>query len=408
MHGAQGLYGVTPDLSTFGKALGNGFAVSRSPAGGSSWNAAGCAAPHERVFLLSTTHGGETHALAAAMAVLDVFTTEERSRPPVAIGEKLARGVGESRRQPVSRSTRGARPSQQHGVRHARPDGKPSQDYRTLFMRQRCRAGVLAPSFVVSSALTDEDIERTVEAVAQACVVYREALDEGDPSDVHRGPVGQAGLPEVRLIGLSPPAGDLDLLCLGAHPDDIEIACGGTLLALSAGRKVRATAVVFTGAGERRAEGLAATPRFVPGCEVQIVGLPDGRLPTHWETVKQTLEDVAASCKPQLILAPRPDDAHQDYRLVAELVTTVWRDALVLHYEIPKWDGDLGRVTHYVPLSDKIARRKVDLLDECFPTQRHHDWWSEETFLALMRLRGVECRHRYAEAFVVGKAVLDV
>ena len=210
------------------------------------------------------------------------------------------------------------------------------------------------------------------------------------------------------MIGLSPPAGDLDLLCLGAHPDDIEIACGGTLLALSAGRKVRATAVVFTGAGERRAEGLAATPRFVPGCEVQIVGLPDGRLPTHWETVKQTLEDVAASCKPQLIFAPRPDDAHQDHRLVAELVTTVWRDALVLHYEIPKWDGDLGRVTHYVPLSDKIARRKVDLLDECFPTQRHHDWWSEETFLALMRLRGVECRHRYAEAFVVGKAVLDV
>jgi hypothetical protein len=86
----------------------------------------------------------------------------------------------------------------------------------------------------------------------------------------------------------------------------------------------------------------------------------------------------------------------------------VWRDALVLRYEIPKWDGDLGRVTHHVPLDPVTARRKVALLDECYPSQVGRDWWDDETFLGLMRLRGVECHHRYAEGFVVEKAILSL
>jgi LmbE family N-acetylglucosaminyl deacetylase len=125
--------------------------------------------------------------------------------------------------------------------------------------------------------------------------------------------------------------------------------------------------------------------------------------------VKSLLEDVAASTPaPDLVFAPRRDDAHQDHRLVAELAPTVWRDALVLRYEVPKWDGDLGRVTHYVPVDDELARRKVDLLDDCYPSQSTRDWWDARTFLGLMRLRGVECRHPYAEGFVVDKATLAV
>ena len=96
------------------------------------------------------------------------------------------------------------------------------------------------------------------------------------------------------------------------------------------------------------------------------------------------------------MFAPRRDDADQDHRLIGELASTVWRDSLIMHYEIPKWDGDLGRVTHYVPLDTAVAHHKIELLHECFPSQGHHHWWDDETFLALMRLRGMECRQRYA------------
>ena len=102
------------------------------------------------------------------------------------------------------------------------------------------------------------------------------------------------------------------------------------------------------------------------------------------------------------------DDAHQDHRLVGTMAPTVWRDALVLHYEIPKWDGDLGRSNCYVPVASELGRRKVSLLNEHYPSQRTRDWWDDETFLALMRIRGMECRSRYAEAFHTSKAVLSV
>jgi LmbE family N-acetylglucosaminyl deacetylase len=109
-----------------------------------------------------------------------------------------------------------------------------------------------------------------------------------------------------------------------------------------------------------------------------------------------------------VVFAPRLDDAHQDHRLIAELASTVWRDSLILHYEIPKWDGDLGKVGHYVSLEPEIAHRKVQLLHECFPSQVGRDWWDDETFNSLMRIRGVECRSRYAEGFLVSKAKLSV
>lgn len=209
------------------------------------------------------------------------------------------------------------------------------------------------------------------------------------------------------MLGLSPGDGPLQVLCLGAHPDDIEIGCGGTLLRL-ADRGAEVTALVLTGEADRVAETTKAMGQLAPGARLVCAGLPDGRLPEHWGAVKQTLEDLAATCAPDLVLAPRTDDAHQDHRLVGSLVTTVWRDALVLHYEIPKWDGDLAAPTHFVPLTEEAARRKVDVLNECFPSQTGRDWWDDELFLGLMRMRGIECRSRYAEGFFATKVVLDL
>ena len=206
------------------------------------------------------------------------------------------------------------------------------------------------------------------------------------------------------MIGLHLGDRVLDVLCLAAHPDDVEIGCGGLLLALEGRARIRT--VVLTGTGGRVDEARHGAASFGVESLVQH-DLPDGRLPAHWGEVKQALTD-AAHPAPDLVLAPRPDDSHQDHRLLGELVTTVWRDALVLHYEIPKWDGDLRPVTHYVALTDEQAHRKVRLLDESFPSQHGRDWWDEEMFLGLMRLRGIECRAPYAEGYLVRKAVLVV
>ena len=210
------------------------------------------------------------------------------------------------------------------------------------------------------------------------------------------------------MISLLPQSGHLDVLCLGAHADDIEIGCGGTLLALAGRPDTALAAVVLTAVPQRRVEAVAALPAYFPGAEVDVLDLPDGRLPAHWNECKETLEAVAAERKPHLVLAPRTDDAHQDHRLVGTLARTVWRDALILHYEIPKWDGDTATPSHYVPLPEQVARRKVELLNDCYPTQVGRDWWDDELFLGLMRIRGMECRSRYAEGFFASKVLLDL
>jgi LmbE family N-acetylglucosaminyl deacetylase len=202
--------------------------------------------------------------------------------------------------------------------------------------------------------------------------------------------------------------GPLDVLCLGAHPDDIEIGCGGALLQLADRDGTAVRGVVLTGGEERVAEATAALDAFVPGARLQSFDLPDGRLPAHWDEVKEALEQVAASCRPHLVLAPRVDDAHQDHRLVGSLVRTVWRDALVLHYEIPKWDGDTGAPTHFVPLTDEQARLKVKLLNAHYPSQADHDWWDDDLFLGMMRVRGMEARAPYAEGYFATKALIDL
>ena len=140
----------------------------------------------------------------------------------------------------------------------------------------------------------------------------------------------------------------------------------------------------------------------------EVADFRDGRLPADWDAVKDVLHDVAGRTDPGLVLCPRVDDAHQDHRLLGRMAATVWRDALVLHYEIPKWDADLTPPTHYVPLTAEQARRKVELLDRSYPSQHDRDWWDEELFLGLMRLRGVECKAPYAEAFHASKVRLDL
>lgn len=210
------------------------------------------------------------------------------------------------------------------------------------------------------------------------------------------------------MIGLAVGPGPLEFLCLGAHPDDIEIGCGGALLQLADRDGTTVHGAVLTGDDERVAEASAALDAFVPGARLQSFGLPDGRLPAHWGEVKEALEHVATTCRPQVILAPRADDAHQDHRLVGSLVKSVWRDALVLHYEIPKWDGDTGAPTHFIPMTEDQARLKVKLLNTHYPSQAGHDWWDDDLFLGLMRVRGMEARAPYAEGFFATKALLDL
>jgi LmbE family N-acetylglucosaminyl deacetylase len=212
----------------------------------------------------------------------------------------------------------------------------------------------------------------------------------------------------MRSLGIAP--GPLEVLCVGAHPDDIEIGCGGTLLVLRGRSDVQVHCLVLSGSAERRLEADEAVSAFNgSGATLELGLLPDSRLPEHWAAAKQFLENAAAARPvPDLVLAPRRDDSHQDHRLLAELVPTVWRNSMILHYEIPKWDGDLGRVTHYVPMPAEVAQRKAELLSKVYPSQVSRDWWDDETFLALLRLRGVECRAPYAEGFVVDKARLDL
>jgi LmbE family N-acetylglucosaminyl deacetylase len=210
------------------------------------------------------------------------------------------------------------------------------------------------------------------------------------------------------VIGVRLREDQLNVLCLGAHPDDIEIGCGGALLRLADRDGLSVRGVVLTGVPERVEEATAAIDAFVPGATLQSFGLPDGRLPAHWGEVKEALERVASTFSPDLVFAPRVDDAHQDHQLVGSLVRTVWRDALVLHYEIPQWDGDTGAPTHFVGLTDEQARRKVELLNKCYPSQKGHDWWDDDVFLGLMRIRGMESRSRYAEGFFASKVLVDL
>lgn len=204
----------------------------------------------------------------------------------------------------------------------------------------------------------------------------------------------------------------LSVLCLGAHSDDIEIGAGGTLLSwLEQGIRLDVHWCVLSGIGERGTEAQASATDFLAeaaGRTVEIMKFRDGFFPEQGEEIKVWFEALKARVNPDVILAHRENDAHQDHRQVSRLVWNTFRDHLVLEYEIPKWDGDMARPNFYVPVSASAMKRKVDLLMAHFGSQRSKQWFDPETFLGLARLRGMECRasERYAEAFVARKLSL--
>jgi LmbE family N-acetylglucosaminyl deacetylase len=201
------------------------------------------------------------------------------------------------------------------------------------------------------------------------------------------------------------------VVALGAHCDDIAIGAGATLSRVCEENPgLAVTALVMSGGGTDRAtEERAALLDFCPGAKLSlsVLDIPDGRFPAHWDEVKSAIEHVRAEVDPDLILAPNAGDAHQDHRLVAEVVPTVFRDHLTLGYEIVKWDGDLGRPNAYLPLEESVAEHKCALLAAHYPSQHRRSWYDREMFLGLARIRGIECGARYAEAFQVNKFVLD-
>lgn len=214
----------------------------------------------------------------------------------------------------------------------------------------------------------------------------------------------------MRALPLAKPGETLRVLALGAHSDDIEIGAGGAILSLIAqGVRVEATWCVFTGEGVRAEEAEASARDFLAGAakiDVALGGFRDGFLPYDGARVKEFAESLKARVTPDVIFTHWSGDAHQDHRLVSELTWNTFRDHLILEYEIPKWDGDVGRPNAYVELSDDVLARKIALLMQHFGTQRSKGWFDDETFRGLARLRGVECRARYAEAFHVRKARL--
>lgn len=201
------------------------------------------------------------------------------------------------------------------------------------------------------------------------------------------------------------------VLCLGAHSDDIEIGCGATLLRLKKMLpRLKFHWVVFSASERRRREASKASELFTSGCEKEIVfkEFPDGFLPYVGQEVKGFFEELKGKTSPDLIFTHWQGDAHQDHRLLSELTWNSFRDHLILEYEIPKYDGDLGRPNLFVPLEAPLYETKVDYLFEAFESQVSKRWFARETFLGLMRMRGMECNAAsgYAEGFYCRKVVL--
>ena len=216
----------------------------------------------------------------------------------------------------------------------------------------------------------------------------------------------------MKPLSLIRPGEKLSLLCLGAHSDDIEIGAGGTLLSwLASGAMLDVCWRVLSAPGERAAEARRSAAGYLAGAVAADIGTADfrdGLFPEQGVAIKAWMEALKRDRSPDIILTHRRDDAHQDHRTVSRLTWNTFRDPLILEYEIPKWDGDLGRPNLYVPFNEAAMDRKIALLIEQFASQRSKDWFDAEKFRGLARLRGMECRSpgRYAEAFVLRKAIL--
>ena len=203
------------------------------------------------------------------------------------------------------------------------------------------------------------------------------------------------------------------VLCLGCHSDDIEIGCGGTILQwLSSHKNLEIVWVVFSSGGsEREKEARASAELFLEQAnkkEVMIKDFRDGFFPFDGTNIKTVFEDELKKTSPDVILTHNRQDAHQDHRQIGELTWNTFRDHLILEYEIPKYDGDMGQPNVFVYLNAEASKKKVSYLMDAFQSQRGKRWFQEDTFFSLMRLRGMECNapSGHAEAFYCRKVLL--
>ena len=202
------------------------------------------------------------------------------------------------------------------------------------------------------------------------------------------------------------------ILCLGAHPDDIEIGCGGTVLKwLGDGDDVEVRWVVFSASEERRLEATNSAQAFLRDAgrkQIVIQSFRDGFLPYHGSAVKEYFEELKGEFSPDLILTHYREDLHQDHRLISELTWNTFRDHWILEYEVPKYDGDFGSPNVFVHLDEDLCRQKIDYILSFFQTQKDKHWFSRDLFLSMLRLRGMESNapSTYAEAFYGRKLIL--
>jgi LmbE family N-acetylglucosaminyl deacetylase len=204
----------------------------------------------------------------------------------------------------------------------------------------------------------------------------------------------------------------LKVLCLGAHSDDIEIGCGGTVLKLlESHSRVEVYWVVFSALGKRRLEAKEGANCFLRGAEKKTVALKNFKMsffPFVGDRIKGYFEELKQKCSPDLIFTHTRQDLHQDHQMISLLTWNSFRNHLILEYEIPKYDGDLGTPNFFVPLNEAIRKTKVEYILNSFKTQKEKHWFTESTFSSILRLRGVESNAPggYAEAFYCRKIVL--
>ncbi len=215
----------------------------------------------------------------------------------------------------------------------------------------------------------------------------------------------------MNRLSLARPGDRMSVLCIGAHADDIEIGAGATLLGwIAKGVRLDVHWLVLSATGGRAGEARSSAGDFTQGaaCNLELAAFRDGFFPQQGAELKHCFENLKARINPDVIFTHSHDDAHQDHREVARLTRSTFRDHLTLEYEVPKWDGDLGRPALFVPVTAAVLERKIALLLKNFESQRGKGWFDAETFRGLARLRGVECRapERYAEAFHVQKITI--
>lgn len=205
------------------------------------------------------------------------------------------------------------------------------------------------------------------------------------------------------MLHLIPKKEKLSILCLGAHSDDIEIGCGGTLLKILEEYTIdQVEWVVFASNEQRKIEAENSAQAYldkVNHSNISVLAYRDGFLPYHAIEVKEEFERIKKRIDPDIIFTHYREDRHQDHRLISDLTWNTYRDHLILEYEIPKWDGDLGKPNFYVELPEKIISKKYQLLKDCFISQSTKHWFEEDTFRSLARIRGMESACKYAEAF---------